>query len=371
MGLCLLPGLRAGWCAEPVKMAMTAGHWTTTGSAAFVQHKGIDSLELKNGFAALNDLVFSNGTIEFDVEASEMGAGIAFRWRNKETLEYFYLRPHPKCFEAGEAEGNCIQYTPITHGVMLWDLFPQYQASAHLKEGEWNHVKLVVSGQRMNVFVNGAHEPTLKVGRLEGDASEGGIWLIGPGFFTNLTVTANEVEGLSPQPEKDVTASDGRYLRNWQLSPSSTLAAGKEPVIADLPAPTAAWQPLAAERSGLVNISRVYGYPIPPFKQDRALVWLKTTITSDKVQTKKVDFGWVREAWVFVNGKQVYADKNLFQPPTARKTPDGRCSLENGSFSLPLQAGDNEVVVALANNFYGWAQIFRLDDMKGVRLSAK
>lgn len=367
MGLCLLPGLRAGWCAEPLKAAMTAGHWTTTGSVEFVQHKGIDSLELKNGFAALNDLVFGNGTIEFDVEASEMGAGIAFRVRGKDALEYVYLRPKPKCSETGD----CIQYTPITHGVMLWDLFPQYQAPAQLKNGDWNHVKLVVSGQRMNVYINSAQTPTLKIGRLEGDASEGGIWLIGPGFFANLTITAGEVEGLSPQPEKDATAGDPHYLRNWQLSPYFTLPAGKEPVIADLPAPTAAWQPLAAEHSGLVNISRVYGYPIPSFKPDRALVWLKTTITSDKIHTTKVEFGWVREAWVFVNGKLVYADKNLFQPPTARKTPDGRCSLQNGSFSLPLQAGDNEVVVALANNFYGWAQIFRLDDMNGIRLNGK
>jgi hypothetical protein len=249
---------------------------------------------------------------------------------------------------------------------MLWDLFPKYQGPAPLKEGGWNHVKLVVSGQRMNVFINGAPTPTLKIGRLEGDASEGAIWLLGPGFFANLTVAVNKVEGLPAEPEEDATASDRRYLRNWQLSPYSTLAAGKEPAIADLPAPTAAWQPLAAERSGLVNVSRVFGYPIPSFGPNRAMVWLKTTIRSSESGTKKVDFGWVREAWVFVNGKLVYADKNLYQPPTARKPPDGRCSLQNGSFLLPLQAGDNEVAVALANNFYGWAFIFRLGDVEGI-----
>jgi glyoxylase-like metal-dependent hydrolase (beta-lactamase superfamily II) len=356
--------LRTASSAEPVKVPMAASRWTTQGSAEFVQHKALDSLELRNGFAVLNDLVFGNGTIEFDVESTgDMGTGIAFRLRGKDNSEYLYLRPSPKCSEAVD----CIQYTPITHSVMLWDLFPRYQGPAPLKEGGWNHVKLVISGKRMNVFINGAQSPTLKIGRLEGDTSEGAIWLIGPGFFANFTVAADMVDELSPEPEKDVTASDLRYLRNWQLSPSSTLAAGKEPAFADLPAPAAAWQPLAAERSGLMNISRVYGYPIPPFKPDRALVWLKTTIKASKSQTKKVDLGWTREAWVFVNGKLVYADKNLYQPPTARKTPDGRCSLENGSFSLPLQAGDNEVVVALANNFYGWAFIFRLNDVDDVQ----
>ena len=44
------------------------------------------------------------------------------------------------------------------------------------------------------------------------------------------------------------------------------------------------------------------------------MAWIKTTIESDKAQTIHTSFGWVREAWVFVNGKQVFADKNLYMP---------------------------------------------------------
>jgi hypothetical protein len=40
---------------------------------------------------------------------------------------------------------------------------------------------------------------------------------------------------------------------------------------------------------------------------------------------------------VFVNGKLVYADKNLFEVEDARKVPDARCSLENVAFTLPLE----------------------------------
>jgi hypothetical protein len=75
--------------------------------------------------------------------------------------------------------------------------------------------------------------------------------------------------------------------------------------------------------------------------------------------------------WVFVNGKQVYADKNFFELEDARKYPDARCSLENGSFTLPLEAGDNEVAVAIANNFFGWGLKLRLLDPEGVHLAAK
>ena len=57
--------------------------------------------------------------------------------------------------------------------------------------------------------------------------------------------------------------------------------------------------------------------------------------------------------WVLVNGKQVYADRNFFESEEARKYPDARFSLENGSYTLPLEAGDNEVAVAIVNNFFG------------------
>ena len=69
-----------------------------------------------------------------------------------------------------------------------------------------------------------------------------------------------------------------------------------------------------------------------------------------------------------MNGQPVFDSKNLYMPKEARKAPDGRCSLENGSLQLPLKAGKNEVAVALADNFYGWALMMRLDDSKGVHL---
>jgi hypothetical protein len=379
LALFLPYGYRTSHAAERIKISMTPDRWKTEGGAEFVKHKGFDSLSLKPGDYAAhikagqgvpNDISFRNGTIEFDVDPlGSMGTGIAFRQSDDKSFGYFYFRPRPKCSEAVD----CIQYAPNTHGVLLWDLFPQYQAPAPLIEGEWNHIKLVISGQRMNVFVNGsstaAQTPTLKVGSLEGDTLEGGLVFQGPGFFANVVLTPDAVEGLAAEPEQDPTTADARYVRNWQLSPFSELAADKQPAAADLPASSAAWLPIAAERYGLVDISRQYGLPVR--QSGWSLAWLKTSIASEKNQTKKVSIGWTREVWVFVNGQQVFADKNLYQPPAARKTPDGRCSLENGSFDLPLKAGDNVITVALADNFYGWGLILRLDDLNGVQLAKK
>jgi hypothetical protein len=355
-----------GNAAESIAVAMTADHWQTKENAEFVRQLGFfrGLMRLNSGDAVLKDITFSDGTIEFDVNTIGRGApGIAFRQHDEGNFELLYLRPDPNC----PAFRACIQYAPQTHGVLLWDLYPQFENRAPLRENGWNHIKMVVSGRRMNVFVNDGPVPVLEVGRLEGDALTGGLRLQGPGTFANMVITPGAVEGLSPQPERDPSDIDRGLIRKWRLSPFSALPSGKDAAYDDMPGASQDWKTITTERNGLVNLSREYGRPVP--EPNRALAWLKTTIASDRKQAKKVDIGWTRELWVFVNGKLVYADKNLFDSEGARKFPDGRCSLENGSVTLPLEAGDNEIAVALANNFFGWGLMLRVADPGGIHFA--
>jgi hypothetical protein len=364
---CVLLALPIARGGEPITVTMTAEHWQTKENAEFLRQLGFyhGLIRVNSGLATLKGVTFGNGTIEFDVNTVGRGApGLIFRQQDENNFELLYFRPDPNC----PAFGACVQYTPQTHGVLLWDLFPQYQMRAPLRENGWNHVKMVISGRRMNVYVNDAVSPTLQVGRLEGDAMKGGLQLEGPGTFANLVITPDAVEGLNPEPVSDPTEADGRVLRNWRLSASSALAEDKEPMYNEMPGASQEWKAIGAERSGLINLSRVYGKPLP--EPNRSVAWLKTTITSDRKQTKKVDIGWTRELWVWVNGKLAFAGKNLWEVEELRKFPDARCSLENGSFTLPLEAGDNEVAVAIANNFFGWGLMLRLGDTEGVHLAA-
>jgi hypothetical protein len=366
--VCCLSSLPIAQAAEPITINMTADHWQTKENAEFLRQLGFyhGLMRLNSGDAVLKGITFSDGTIEFDVNTIGRGApGIAFRQQDEKNFELLYLRPDPAC----PAFRACIQYAPQTHGVLLWDLFPQYQTRAPLRENGWNHIKMVVSGRRMNVFVNDATSPTLEVGRLEGDALKGGLHLEGPGTFANMVITPDAVAGLSPEPATDPTDGDRRLLRNWRLSTFSALPDGKEPLYSEMPGASPEWKTISTERNGLVNLSRQYGRPLPEPK--RSVAWLRTTITSDRRQTKKVDIGWTREVWVFVNGKLVFADKNLWELEGSRKFPDGRCSLENGAITLPLEPGDNEVAVAIANNFYGWGLMLRLADPEGVHLATE
>jgi hypothetical protein len=81
----------------------------------------------------------------------------------------------------------------------------------------------------------------------------------------------------------------------------------------------------------------------------------------------------LRGVQVFVRGTRVFADKNPYYPVSARRTPDARLTLDTAAFSLPLEAGDNEIVLAVDNDFpnghhhYGWGIKLRLDDLDGIR----
>jgi hypothetical protein len=88
-------------------------------------------MRLNSGNAVLKDVTFSDGTIEFDVNTIGRGMpGISFRHQDEGNFELLYLRPDQNC----PAFRACIQYAPQTHGVLLWDFFPQYENRAPLRE---------------------------------------------------------------------------------------------------------------------------------------------------------------------------------------------------------------------------------------------
>jgi hypothetical protein len=134
-------------------------------------------------------------------------------------------------------------------------------------------------------------------------------------------------------------------------------------VSSELPDSTTQWSPLKAESRGLVNLSRVFQHKENEF---RRIAWLKTTIQSDKEQERTLSLGFNDEVWVFINGQILYVDKNYFGTPEQKGR--GRCTIENTSFKLPLKEGKNEIMIAVANYFYGWGIIARLDETDGIRL---
>jgi hypothetical protein len=354
-----------------IKIPMDPSSWKHDGGAVeFVMHRNVMAARPKgNGYQIfLKDHVFANGTIEFDVELMGIGfPGINFRMSGDHKAgENFYIRS----FGPTTPENRTtLQYAAIIDGLSIWDLSDEYQAGATVFQEGWNHVKLVVSGSQMKAYVNDMSRPALIVPELEGRSSEGFISLSGNVIYANLTLKPGATEGLAPEPGYVSTYNDPRFLRKWQVSPPIDFPFGKDLIMplpsvygtltkSELPDNSTDWAPIKAEGRSIINLSRVYG---GKENDARRLAWLKTTIQSDKAQERVLSLGFSDEVWVFLNGQLQYADKNYFGTPS-QKPPKGRCTVENSSIKLPLQKGRNEIMIAVANHFFGWGIVARMDD---------
>jgi hypothetical protein len=335
------------------------------GAVEFGDSAGVARMKILSGQGnvVLKHGDFSDGTIEFDVIPNDAGfSQFDFRWQDSTETECFYFRTgrgagHPYVMEA-------VQYTPIVKGTMWWDIMAHYQGNADFGQEAVNHVKLVISGRRMLVFVNGgvSGRPTLDIGELEGNTTHGSIGFSGQAIISNLVLKPGKVEGLSPEAVTDPMANDPRYLRHWQTTAPDSLAPGVDFSYGLMPGKAAVWQPIDAERRGLINLGRKW-----VVNRSHQVIWLKTVVHADAAGRYNLRLGFVDEVWMFLNGKFLYTDKNFYGQPVA-KTPRGRLSLENTTVSLPLQQGDNELLVAVGSNFYGWGIVARFDDLDGLTI---
>lgn len=355
---------------------MTDQHWRyAPGQVEFMIGKEAGIMKILKGPTSivLKDVSFSNGTIEYDVELTGPGfPGINFRMdADQRNGENFYLRSFGKVTPDVR---TTLQYAPVINGMSMWDLTDEYQTGATITESGWNHVKLVVSGRQMKAYVNDMSKPALIVPELESPETSGAISLNGLVNYANLVIKPEVTEGINPEAGYNLVTHDTRYLRNWLVSEPTLLPFGKEPVIgelstygktspAELPDSTTHWSPIKAESRGIVNLSRRYTHKA---NEARLLAWLKTSIYSSKTQERLLNLGFSDEVWVFINGQFLYADKNYFGTPQ-QKFPKGRCTIENTRIKLPLKEGNNEILIGLANYFYGWGIVARLDDTDGIQ----
>lgn len=155
------------------------------------------------GIAILSGSDFKDGTIEVDlagapkagaVEAARGFIGIAFRVQDRGShFECFFLRPTNGRADDQLRRNHSTQC--ISHPDYPWQLLRKENPGVHesyvdLEPGAWTKVKIVVSGKKAQLYVNGADQPCLIVNDLKLGESSGRIalWIgVGTdGYFSNL-----------------------------------------------------------------------------------------------------------------------------------------------------------------------------------------
>lgn len=151
-------------------------------------------------------LDFHNGTIEVDVAstlASDAPAyargfiGLAFRIDEKNRFESIYLRPTNSIADDQVRRNHTVQYVayPDFRFDYLRRTSPEtYETYADIAPDRWIHMKVVVSGTRAELYLDGKEKPAFLVKDLKlGPGQRGGVgvWLEAGTIarFRNLTVS--------------------------------------------------------------------------------------------------------------------------------------------------------------------------------------
>ena len=153
----------------------------------------------ESGIAWLENLEFTDGTIEVDIKGKNVKGGsflgIAFRGENDSTYDAVYFRPFN--FDSlSNVKRRSVQY--ISHPEYTWHKlrkeYPGKYENAVTpapNPDEFFHAKIVVNKPKVCVYVNGSEKPSLVVDELsKRTAGKIGLWMdfVSGGTFTNLKI---------------------------------------------------------------------------------------------------------------------------------------------------------------------------------------
>jgi len=328
-------------------------YWTLD-SARVVDQAGRKAV---TGFAALKDVVFQDGVIEFDVWAPDVRLtggrsypGVLFRIQSRHENERLYIRPHRAGLYA-----DAVQYTPVFNGVAGWQLYngDGFTNSISFPFNEWVPVRIEVAGRQGRVFIGSSGAPSLQIHDLKHGLSKGAVALYAEGsaFFSNVRVRSDETLKLPPPPPANAVPG---AIMDWEISrgfPALFLETGRYPDAKMLA--EAGWRKVAAEPSGLVDVARTVRFN----GAEPECVLARTVIRSDGSRASlKLDFGYSDAVDIFLNGALVFSGDSSYR-------------LRDSSFlgivgywdsvNLPLRKGDNELILAVSEGFGGWGFMAR------------
>jgi hypothetical protein len=189
--------------------------------------------------------------------------------------------------------------------------------------------------------------PALVVDHLKHEQRPGGVGLYGGGvaWFSDLRIDPAGVE-LSTRPAPEPAPRAG-VVREWLVSdafPESAIAGLRALGAGDLAERT--WTTLAAEAGGLADLGRVN-----PLRDGRNTVFARCTVRSGDERVARLDLGFSDRVAVFLNGRLLYTGDDGYLSRDHRFL--GIIGWYDALY-LPLAAGDNDLVVAVSEDFGGW-----------------
>jgi hypothetical protein len=374
LSLCLL-SLRDARAQAPHSLTVPpdSPHWDLQGKASVTEFLGRKCLMLDGGAAVLKDLEMRDGVLDVDVATSAVRGFFGFDFRidgEGKNWEEVYLRQHKSGYP------DAMQYTPVLNTGRNWQLYngPGFTGAVDVPRDVWFHLRLEVTGAQAKLYVRNLEKdkPALVMSDLKSGVQKGQIALFD---LTGATCFANfEVRTTPDVPwERHLPGLPPHTLTHWSISPAYDALARKleHPLT---PAESAAiqWQDVEAEPPGFVVLYRYREAPHPrvTFADDFSkrldpqpgmkVLYARTSIVSDREQTKKLYIGYSDDVSVFLNGNILFRGRSAqnFRDPGFL----GIVNPENDAVYLTLRKGNNELMLAVSELGGGWGFICKLVD---------
>ena len=327
---------------------LDAAHWqwprTSVAAATFRGRRCVAFADDANLLALPRGVGLTEGTIEADLAVGDQRAFHGLAWRvNGKTYESFFVRPH----QVGNPDA--VQYTPVFNDVSAWQLYhgPGYWAPVSFPIGRWFRMRVCFAADRGEAYLDDMAQPALVFARLKAPVVAGGIGIQvgGPGLHVARFAYDPTKPILSGRAPRRPRNHPGTIERWWVSNP---VAEGAPLAFAQ------GWSRLESESGGLVNLARLH-----PIRGRRNTVFARTTIRAAAAGLRALQMGFSDRAVVYLNGRPLFAGDDTY------RARDYRFLGSIGywyTVQLPLEAGDNELAVAVSESFGGWGLMARLAD---------
>jgi hypothetical protein len=320
-----------------------AWNWADAGHGAST-FAGRPSLLAGGDAAVLLDHELEDGTIELELGIGRQRGfyGVVWRARDAENFESFYVRPH----QVGNPDA--VQYTPVFNGIPCWQLYHHegFWAPVSFPLDDWFRIRVVFAGGQAEIYVGDLDAPAL-VSWLKLPAGPGRVGVLVGGEGVHLSeFSVEETASLQASLPPPAPPPEG-VIRAWEVS--DAFAEGElEGALAD----TRSWTPVESEPSGLVNLARVQGIP-----DGRNTALARTRIDAREAETRVLTLGFCDRGIVYLNGRPLYRGDDTYRSRDYRFL--GSIGWYDALY-LPLEAGENELAIAVSEDLGGWGVQARL-----------
>ena len=211
-----------------------------------------------------------------------------------------------------------------------------------------------ILNKRAKIYINDNPEPALEINDLKHGISRGTLGVMGPmdgsAYFTNFEYKKTENLVFSDPPVADHPIG---MIIHWELSKSYKVP---EIELDKIPEKQGIkninWRKIEADSNGLVDIGKYTG------RSGRTpdAVFARTSLYSQKKKILELKFGYSDAITVFLNGTPLFFGNSSYQ--SRDRSFLGIIGL-NDTIFLPLNKGENELIVMVAEGFGGWGFMFQ------------